>query len=422
MRVDIVWIKRVEVFIKLMQRSLPAFIILLMFTDVQAAPGNAVRGTNLFTDTAQVDVMDLVKSVFRRKNRPRLHPVRLNVNGPFITAIPYPNYSIVTGFAAAAPVNISFYTNPKEKGELSSFNNMFQYTQYNQIIAFSISNLYFGHDKWQLNGDWRFYKFPTTTYGLGTQTTEADAGRIDYQHLRVYETLMRSVAKNIDIGFGYNLDYHWGIKDYRAEEGIVTDFERYGHTDKSISSGVSLNFLYDSRNNNNSPTKGAYLNVQFRTYTKAFGGDNDWNSLIIDCRKYVALPIHWQAGFAFWAYASISLSGKPPYLDLPGTGMDTYNNTGRGYAMGRYRGTHMIYLESEFRVSLMRNGLLGAVVFGNLQTLSNWPSNNFTSVQPGGGVGLRIKLNKRTNTNSAVDYGFGSGNSRGFAFNLNEVF
>ena len=82
----------------------------------------------------------------------------------------------------------------------------------------------------------------------------------------------------------------------------------------------------------------------------------------------------------------------------------------------------MLYFETELRFDILRSGLLGAVVFGNLQTLSNSRGADFGNIQPGGGAGLRIKFNKRTSTNSALDYGFGTHGSRGLATNLNEVF
>lgn len=369
----------------------------------------------------QMDILDLIKLVFRKKNAP-VKKKRVNVNGPYVTTIPYPAYSIATGVAAALPFNISFYTNLKEKGNLSFFNNNFQYTQYNQILALSISNLYFGHDKWLLIGDWRYYKFPTYTFGLGSRTSLADADEIKYSHLRFYETVLRTVAKNTAIGIGYHLDYHWQIRDINAEQGSVTDFQRYGLNRSSISSALSVNFIYDSRNNTNNPESGAYFNMQFRTNLKVLGSSQNWNSVIVDARKYIPLPVKWRAGFAFWGLAWFTMNGQPPYLDLPATGWDNYNNTGRGYAMGRFRGRHMLYLETEFRFNILRSGLLGGVVFANLQTVSEWPRNNFVSAQPGYGIGLRIKMNKRTNTNSAVDYGFGSGGSRGLAFNFNEVF
>lgn len=375
--------------------------------------------TNLWNS---MDVFDVVKMVFKRKNGKQKPKKKPNLNGPFITTIPYPGYSIATGVAAVVPLNIAFYTSKKERGNLSFFNNNFQYTQFKQALAVSLSDLYFGHDKWQLIGDWRFYNFPTNTYGLGSLTTLSDADKINYLHLRVYEMITREVAKNTSVGLGYHFDYHWKIRDLGAEEGKQTDFQRYGFNTESKSSGLSVNLIYDTRNNPNNPFTGIYFNTQFRTNLKGLGGSSNYNALYVDLRKYFPLSKKWHLELAFWAYAWITLNGKPPYLDLPATAWDTYNNTGRGYAMGRFRGNHLLYFETEFRFNIMRNGLLGGVVHANVQSVSEWPSNNFKSAQPGIGFGLRVKINKRTNTNSAADYSFGTGGSKGFAFNFNEVF
>jgi outer membrane protein assembly factor BamA len=189
-----------------------------------------------------------------------------------------------------------------------------------------------------------------------------------------------------------------------------------------MQTGVSFNFLYDSRDNANRPVTGNYVNIQITSYIKPFGNNSNWNSLVIDMRKYVPVTHKWYAVFAFWGYAWITLSGKPPYLDLPSIGWDSYNNTGRGYAAGRYRGRNMFYFETEFRFDILKNGLLGAVVVGNVQTLSDYSGRSFGDLQPGGGAGLRIKFNKYTKSNSCLDYGFGTHGSRGFATNINEVF
>ena len=61
-------------------------------------------------------------------------------------------------------------------------------------------------------------------------------------------------------------------------------------------------------------------------------------------------------------------------------------------------------------------------MFLNASTFTEYPDNRFERVNPGTGLGLRIKMNKKSNTNLCVDYGIGTGGSRGFAFNLNEVF
>lgn len=107
---------------------------------------------------------------------------------------------------------------------------------------------------------------------------------------------------------------------------------------------------------------------------------------------------------------------------LPSTGWDDQYNSGRGYIQGRFRGKDMLYLESEYRFNLTKNGLWGGVVFGNVEHFSSDISRQFNQFIPGYGVGLRLKLNKHSGANLCVDYGFGKNGSQGFFVNLGEVF
>jgi hypothetical protein len=125
---------------------------------------------------------------------------------------------------------------------------------------------------------------------------------------------------------------------------------------------------------------------------------------------------------AFWNYEYLTLSGNLPYQVLPSTGWDTYGNTGRGYIQSRFRGTNMLYMESEYRFPLSRNGLFGGVVFANVQSFTEPTSNRFEVALRGGGIGFRLKLNKHSDTNVAIDYAWGVNHSRGFFVNLGEVF
>jgi hypothetical protein len=152
------------------------------------------------------------------------------------------------------------------------------------------------------------------------------------------------------------------------------------------------------------------------------GSDNDWQSLIIEFRKYLKFPASSNNILAFWSYNWLTPSGKPAYLDLPSTGWDPRVNVGRGYIQGRYKGENLLYFEGEYRFPLTQNHLLGAVIFSNIQSVSEWPSNQFKAIRPGVGAGIRIKMNKYSNTNLALDYGFGTGGSQGVFVNLGEVF
>ena len=139
-------------------------------------------------------------------------------------------------------------------------------------------------------------------------------------------------------------------------------------------------------------------------------------------RKYFKLSDHSNNVLAFWSYTWITLNGRQPYLDLPSVGNDTYNNTGRGYAIDRFRGKNMLYLESEYRFGITKNGLLGAVVFANAQNYDRSVTTGLTKIIPAAGTGLRIKINKHSNTNLCIDYAVGTDNSRGVFVNLGEVF
>lgn len=78
--------------------------------------------------------------------------------------------------------------------------------------------------------------------------------------------------------------------------------------------------------------------------------------------------------------------------------------------------------EVEYRLQLTRNGLFGMVFFASLQSFSDIDTWHFSSAAPAGGLGLRIKLNKYSRTNIAIDYGWGRQNSHGFFVTLGEVF
>jgi hypothetical protein len=126
--------------------------------------------------------------------------------------------------------------------------------------------------------------------------------------------------------------------------------------------------------------------------------------------------------FAVWIYDWFTVNGKAPFLMLPNTGGDPNSNTGRGYIQGRYRGNNMAYAEGEYRFRITKNGMFGGVVFANAQTFSEQATNSFEVIAPAYGFGLRVRLNKFTRTNLAIDYGFGKNGSNGLFVNLGEVF
>ena len=121
---------------------------------------------------------------------------------------------------------------------------------------------------------------------------------------------------------------------------------------------------------------------------------------------------------------SFSPAGDFPYMILPATAYDQRGRSARGYSQGRFRGNNLVYGEAEYRFPLSQpGGILGGVLFANATTADN-PAQDlklFGSIKPGYGFGLRILADKKSRTNLAVDYGFGS-RSSGFYFAASETF
>lgn len=370
--------------------------------------------------TTQTDLIDLVTDVLHKSRGQQpdsgsVKPMKFHISG-----VPAAGYTLQTGFAGLLVANAAFYTH--ENANTSTILTSFTYTVRNQIIVPLQTSIWTKSNKYNIIVDWRYLKFPSYTYGLGGYNSLNDGYLIDYSAIRLHQTVLRELAEDMYAGVGYNLDYFWGIKELNPPPNTVTDFENYGFNNTEFASGFTFNFLYDTRKNSINPEKGNFVNVVYRPNLTIFGNTYTWRSLVVDLRKYIKFPAGSQNVLAFWSYEWLTVSGKAPYLMLPNTGGDPYSNTGRGYIQGRYRGNNMAYIEGEYRFGITHNGLLGGVVFANAETFTEQASNNFETLAPGWGGGIRLKLNKFSRTNVALDYGFGLSGSGGLFVNLGEVF
>jgi hypothetical protein len=369
---------------------------------------------------SQTDLIDLATKLLHKNPDQRLKDFgKLNTKlklsvGPII------EYTLSTGFTGGISAGGAFSTSANTPTNTSSVLFAAKYTQKKQFLLPIQTSVWLPGNKFLLTGDWRFLKYPQNTYGFGGHTTANDVFTVSYHYIRFYETALKKIKGNLYAGLGYQLDYHSNISQSDVKPGTTTDFSKYGFTNKSTSSGLSLDLVYDSRKNSINPEGGSFFtSLMFLHNSTLLGSSSNSNSAIVDIRKY--FKISRNMVLALWSYNVITMSGNPPYLDLPGTGSDTYNNTGRGYELGRFIGKNMVDLEAELRFAITKNGLLGGVIFTNAESVSEL-NNKFEVISPAAGIGLRVKFNKLSNTNACLDYGIGKGGSRGFFGNLGETF
>lgn len=375
-------------------------------------------GSRIMAQPEQKDIMDVVKGVIKKKSLQR-DSLMLKPKKVFFAFWPGVGYKMVTSVCIVVSANASFYLGKPADTYLSSISTYSAYSLFNhQIIIPVISNIWTKGNKYNLLGDLRYYRYPTFTYGLGGHSSLDNAEKIDYSYIRVYQEVLRKIKSDFYSGIGYNLDYHFNINN----QGIG-DFQQYNdNAVKTVSSGVLLHFLFDARKNINNPFQGYYASAAIRGNFTFLGSDKNWQSLILDFRKYIKILSHSENMLSFWSYNWFSFGGKAPYFDLPSTGWDTYSNLGREYIQGRLRGANLLYFESEYRFGITRNGLFGGVVFANAESVSDYPTNKFTTILPGAGAGLRVKVNTFSRANFGIDYGFGLEGSKGLFFHLCEAF
>ncbi len=371
------------------------------------------------TKVEEKDLLEILKKVVSPHSTSQKNPE----NAQF-SAIPAAGYAMHTGWAGLVTANLAFYAN-KDKStdrKVSSFATNITYTQFKQIMLPVQGNIWTTGNKYNILVDWRYIKYPSKVFGLGTGAPVAGEYMVDYKGLKLHQTVLRSIAKNLYAGAGFYFDKLWKIKELDPPIGVFTDFQKYGFETEVMANGPVLKLLYDSRLNTINPQGGAQMNMTFRPTLKMFGSNTNWKSLQLEFRKYVRFPANSKNILALWNHNWFSMGGKPPFLMLPSTGWDDTYNTGRGYIQGRYRDRNMVYLESEYRFQVTQNGLIGGVVFLNGQSYSSSSLKGYRGMIPGYGFGLRIKINKYSGANVCIDYGFGRDGSRGFAVNLGELF
>jgi hypothetical protein len=367
----------------------------------------------------QIDAADAFRSLLHIKRTKPAKPDTIT-SKPSFSVVPAIGYTLVSKLAVVLSGNSAFRTGPDSR--ISTITGSTSITQNKQITLPILTDIWSKNNNYNFVGDYRVYKYPQSTYGLGSSSDIKNEDPMDYNYLQFYETVLRHITGNIYLGIGYIIDDHWNVTDKGNINGTVSDYSVYGKETHSLASGLTLNGLLDSRDNGINPSKGAYLAFEYRDNYKWLGSYTGWRSLTIDLRKYIPFPEDSENVLALWNYEWITLSGRPAYLDLPSTQWDAYSATGRGYIQGRFRGADMVYFEGEYRYRITNNGLLGGVFFVNAESLSAAPGTRLQSFQPALGPGLRIKLNTLTKTNIAIDYGFGREGSNGLFIDVGEIF
>jgi hypothetical protein len=403
-----------------------ALFLIIFFSFIVAFPQKTCsqnKNINKKVDSTNIQDKDIIDLFGRKKQSKKVDTLitKQKYNNYFLSVVPAVGYTLQTGFAGIISANIGYYTDKGPDARISSISTSVTYSEYNQIIFPVFANIWTKDGGYNIISDNRYISYPSNIYGLGGTTDPNQDHTINFSQIKLHQSIVKRIANNVYAGIGFYYDYFWKIKIIDPQTRLVNVYIQKEIGSTATASGPIVKLLYDSRTNQINPEKGIYFNIVLRQNLQELGSDYEWASLLIDARKYINLPKRSKNVLALWAYEWLTPAGNPNYLLLPSNGWDDQYNTGRGYIQSRFRGKQMSYFETEYRYRISHNGLIGGVVFFNVENFSGnlRPYNNFL---PGYGAGLRIKLNKKSGANLCLDYGFGNDGSRGFYLNLGEVF
>jgi hypothetical protein len=374
-------------------------------------------------DTArQTDLVDILKTTFH------IRPQKIRVQGEkkiYFSLLPVS--STMAGGAGRVLVTsttAAMYLGPRSTTNISSA-TFTPYWNFKGRFGLPLrTSVWLRNNSWTIQGDTRFLVYPQYTWGLGSSRKHTEEVMVDYKYIRFYQSALKKIKPYLFAGMGYHLDYHFNINTTDTMPGLKEYAGyAYGTGSNSFSSGFSVAALYDTRNNSINPLPGSYVNLVYRMNARFLGSNDGWQSLYADVRKYISLRTYKDARnqtLALWSYVWTVLGGKVPYLDLPSIGWDPANRSGRGIDQNRYRGKTLLYFETEYRHTFRKDGLLGFVLFANINSVSG--SHTFIKAwHPAAGAGMRIKFNKGSDTNIGIDFAFSKGYSA-VLFNLGEAF
>lgn len=372
-----------------------------------------------------------------------------------INFIPFPIIAgnPTVGFALGFAPGFTWYMGDRTNTSMSSAQASVIYTTNKQLLFNLRGNSFMSGDGYILMFDIRYQITSQPTYGLGSgsQTSHpmlnedlevSESHRIPIQEMmyydciRFYPTLLKRLGDTRFFGgIGYHFDkiYHIDdrLLDLTSVPPHITNHYWYNtlkgfSTESNTLSGVSLNAMYDSRDNVANPYSGRYALATFRINPEFIGSVRNSSTLWVEYRDYFNLskerPRHL---IALWMYGWFVTGGDIPYMNLPAVGWDMFSRSGRAYTSGRFRGEDLGYAEVEYRFPLQKHSeTLGGVLFVNTVTASSRVQgiDLFRYMNLAYGAGLRVMINKKSRSNVTLDYGWATNGARGFFLALNEVF
>lgn len=322
---------------------------------------------------------------------------RLLIPFPILTRQPE------TGWVAGAAVD--YYFKPRDSAVAAITRPSFIYASitYSQLKqlqtdlqwqAFTAGNKYF------LKGQISYVNNYDRFWGIGNRSPESDRSEYTFNRTKIQLRGMRQIAPSVYVGAVAQADWYTKVDWFNLNDAI--DLDSLSGSGENRLIGVGPSFLYDSRDNPYSPSKGWYTEFQTIFFLPALGSEFGFERILLDLRKYIPIGKKTNHLVAIQNIWNFSIGPEIPFRELGRLGSQFIM---RGYFNGRFKDRHMVEAQAEYRFPVW-NILTGATFF-SMGRVAAQPGDLF-----GGkfhysyGLGPRLTVNKKQRISLRVDIAF----------------
>ena len=337
-----------------------------------------------------------------------------------ITPLLAPAYNPEMQFLIAGGVLLSWKVGPNPlRVQRSTLSSTVSISTTGAININTSLNSFWNQDRFRLSADLSVKDMKDNYWGVGYDAgLEPNAADSTTKYHRRWFKFSPKLIWRVkgDLMVGGVLDLNTTVAS-EVNPAMAQDPEFQKSGPDNSNAGVGLVVQFDSRDVASNAWRGAYVGLTITSYGGWLGGDNQYETYLLDYRQYHT----WKRSgrtIAWQIKSRIGAHNVPwPELSMAGTGYDL-----RGYVEGRFRDRATLIGLVEYRHMFLRdNGRLsrhGFVVWTGAGTLGPELA-RLHGMLPNVGVGYRLELQPRAN--GRVDIGFGHGTT-GIYFNFTEAF
>lgn len=286
------------------------------------------------------------------------------------------------------------------------------YTLRRQFITRLSADVFGPDERWYAYGYLSYRSYADRFYGIGPHATLGS--RVDFS-FRSWELWGGWLWKMANFHFLGPQIRHQSMYRLQANEPSLWSSQALNGGNGYQTTGLGLEYRYDSRNNVQSAQTGWFIQLFGRFHPHWYGNGSAFGTGRLDVRKYTSLSSR-----AIWANRLLlqQQTGNPPFRELSMAGGSEF---ARGFFEGRFRDKSLAGLESEWRWQAHR--YLGinafATVFGIGRTIDQIPQ---THLKGSYGLGLRVFVNPEERIALRIDIARNSEGQYGFYIDLSEAF